>query len=191
MLRAPVVVALLLIPTIVEAQRTNRGKVPSDWDRADTAMGRPVPAIKQNEIEKLSAVHIMVGKKKDLKLNDEQLAKLKELGKAEESQNVALYQRIDSLRLAMRRRAGEDGDQERARSTVARQDMLAVLRQIRQNYDSTFKMCTPILSEEQMKLASTIVEEERQEADDDLRSKIGGGRSRPSAGGPSNARRRP
>ena len=191
MLRASAVAALLLIPTLAEAQRTNRGKVPADWDRTDTAMGRPVPAIKQNEIEKMSAVHILVDKKKDLKLNDEQLTKLKELGKAEETQNLALYERIDSLRLAMRRRAGEDGDQERARATVARQDMLAVLRQIRSNYDSTFKMCTPILTEEQMKLATSMVEEEREEADADLRQKIGGGRARPSAGGPAQVRRRP
>ena len=166
---------LLTIPTMSEAQRTNRGReLFGDWNQPDTAMGRPAPSIKKSDIEKFSGVLIVVDKKKDLKLSDDVTNKLKDLGKQEEAYNQPLYQKADSLRLAIRRRAGEDGEKEQVRMTLARQELLEVIRQIRSNYDSTFQVGLPLLDETQKAAATQLVEKQRDEAEDDLRSKLGG-----------------
>jgi len=178
--------ALLLIPTFADAQKTNRGtKILSDWNKPDTNMGRAAPSYKKSDVEKFSAVLIVVDKKKDLKLTDDQVAKFKDLGKAEEAYNEPFYVKMDSARLAIRRRPGEDADQEKARMTLARQEMMNVIRRIRSNYDSVFQQGMPLLDETQKKTASEIVEKERADAEDDLRSKLGGG------GGGGSSRRRP
>lgn len=103
--------------------------------------------------------------------------------------NEALFKQVDSLKLAMKRRDGEDGDQERARTTLARQELMTVIRQIRANYDSTFQASLPLLDETQKQTATQLVEKKREEADGDLRSKIGGGGARQS--GSPMTRRRP
>jgi hypothetical protein len=173
--------ALLLLPSIIDAQavqRTNRGtKIMGDWNKTDTAMGRAAPSFKKQDIEKFSAVLLVIDKKKDLKLSEEQVGKLKELGKTEEAHNEPLYVRMDSLRLSLRRRPGEDGDKERIRMSLAQQDLIAVIEQIRSNYDSTYKASgLPLLSEAQRTSAEPLLEKGRDEAEDHLRSKLGGGR---------------
>ncbi|MEX2154662.1 MAG: hypothetical protein WD825_15070 [Gemmatimonadaceae bacterium] len=177
--RSVAVAALLLLPMTADAQRTNRGRdLYGDWNKPDTAMGRPAPKIAKADLEKFSAVKLIADKKKDLKLSDDQLKQFKDLGKQEDALNDGLYKQVDSLRLAMRRRAGEDGDQERARTTLARQELLTVIRQIRANYDSTFQAGMPFLDEAQKQTATQLVEKEREEAEEDLRSKLGGGGGR-------------
>jgi hypothetical protein len=178
------VIALLLIPTIADAQRTNRGKeLFGDWNKPDTAMGRPVPKIAKTDLERFSAVKLIADKKKNLKLSDDQLKQFKDLGKQEDATNDPLYRRVDSLRLSMRRRAGVDGDQERARTTLARQELMSVIQQIRANYDSTFQAGMPLLDETQKQTATQLVEKEREEAEAALRSKLGGGGARQSGSG--------
>lgn len=176
MLSRPIALAaLLLLPMIAEAQRTNRGKkLMGDWEKPDTAMGRPAPKLAKADIEKFSAVLLIADRKKDLKLSDDQLKQFKDLGKQEETANQHLYKLVDSLRLSLRRRAGEDGDQERARATLAGQELLSVIRVIRTNYDSTFQVGLPLLDETQRKTATAMVEKERADAEEDLRSKFGG-----------------
>jgi hypothetical protein len=185
MLRASAIAALLLIPTLAQAQRTNRGNdLYGDWNKADPKMGRPAPTYKQSDVEKFSAVLLLVDKKKDLKLTDDQMAKLKDLGKAEEAVNKVLYGKMDSTRLALRQKPGEDSDQERARMTLARQEFMAVIQQIRSSYDSTYKTsCAPILDEGQRKTAEELIQKASQEAEEELRSKIGGGTRGAGGGG--------
>jgi hypothetical protein len=167
--------ALLLIPSVAVAQgRKMRGEKEADWDKIDKSV-QSGPRVSKGDVENFSAIKVIVDKKKDLKLSDDQLKQLKDLDKQEEGANDALYKKIDSLKLAMRKRAGEDEDQERARTSLARQELLTVIRDIRSNYDSTFQVAMPLLDENQKKAATQIVEKERADAEDDLRSKIGGG----------------
>lgn len=187
MLRATAIAALLLIPTLAQAQRTNRGNdLYGDWNKADPKMGRPAPSYKQSDVEKFSSVLLLVDKKKDLKLTDEQMGKLTEVSKAEEEANKALYVKMDSTRLALRMKPGADPDQEQARMTIARQEFMAVIQQIRSSYDSTYKnACLPLLDETQRKTAEGLIQKAQEEASEDLR-KIGGGR-----GGGGGSGRRP
>jgi hypothetical protein len=84
---------------------------------------------------------------------------------------------MDSLRLSLRRRPGEDGDKERIRMSLAQQDLIAVIEQIRSNYDSTYKASgLSLLSDAQRTSAEPLLEKGRDDAEDNLRSKLGGGR---------------
>src|SRR5688500_474923 len=95
--RPLVVAAILLVPTLAEAQRTNRGsKLYGAWNKTEPAMGRAAPSYKKADVEKFSPVLLLVDKKKDLKLTDEQVAKFKDLGKAEDASNAQLYAKMDS-----------------------------------------------------------------------------------------------
>ena len=189
MLRASTIAALLLLPTLAQAQRTNRGNdLYGDWNKTDPKMGRPAPSYKQSDVEKFSSVLVLVDKKKDLKLTADVVGKLMEVAKAEEAANQSLYGKMDSTRLALRLKPGADPDQEQARMTIARQEFMAVIQQIRASYDSTYKnSCLPLLDETQKKTAEGLIAKAQEDAAEELR-KIGGGRGGAPGGG---AGRRP
>jgi hypothetical protein len=181
------VLALLLVPTFAEAQRRSktRGDKEANWDEIQKVSAPPIK-LSKNDLENFSAVRVIVDKRKDLKLSDDQVKQFKDLGKQEEGVNEVLFVRVDSLKMAMRPRAGEDSLQERARTSLARQELMTVVNQIRTNYDSTFQVALPLLDETQKKTACELVEKERESAEEDLRSKLGsrgggggGRRSRP------------
>lgn len=176
----PIAIAvLLLLPTIADAQSRVRGERRENWDEIDREVEK-VPTVKQSDLEQFSAVKLIMDKRKDLKISDDQLKLIKDLGQKEEATNESLYKQVDSLRMAMRKRAGEDTLLERARTTLARQELMTVVRQIRSNYDSTFSSCLPLLDESQRKAATELVEKEREDAEEDLRKKLGG-RGRPAS----------
>jgi hypothetical protein len=189
--RKVAIVALFLIPSVAVAQgRKVRGDKEADWNKIDKEV-QAGPKVDKGDIENFSAIKVIVDKKKDLKLSDDQVKKFKDLDKQEEGVNDELFKRVDSLRMAMRHRAGEDADQEKARTSLARQELLTVIRQIRSSYDSTFQAALPLLDENQQKFATQIVEKERADAEEDLRSKIGGGGGRASQAGSPMTRKRP
>jgi len=169
------VVALLLIPTFVEAQRKSkvRGDAEADWSKIDKSVQTNIK-LGKGDVEKFSAIKLMVDKKKDLKLTDAQLKQLKDLDVKEECLNESRFKQVDSLKLAMRLRPGEDPDQESARTSLARQELMSVIRSIRSSYDSTYQEGLPLLDETQKKSVTELVEKERNEAEEDLRSKLGG-----------------
>lgn len=189
--RRVAVIALFLIPSVAVAQgRKTRGEKEADWDKIDKSV-QAGPKVDKGDIENFSAIKVIVDKKKDLKLSDDQLKKFKDLDKQEEGVNDGLYKKVDSLRMAMRHRAGEDADQEKARTTLARQELLSVIREIRSSYDSTFQAAMPLLDVNQQKTATEIVEKEREGAEEDLRSKLGGGGGGTRQSGSPMTRKRP
>jgi len=181
------IIALLLIPTFADAQRRTRGERRANFDQIESNF-QSAPRITKSDLESFSAIKLIVDKRKDLKLSDDQLKQFKDLHQKEAGTNEGLYKQVDSLRMAMRKRAGADEDQERARTTLARQELLSVIRQIRANYDSTFQAGMPLLDETQKQTATQLVEKEHEEAEEDLRSKLSGGGARQSG---SQTRRRP
>ena len=140
------VLALLLVPALASAQRRTRGEKTADWDEIEKSSPSG-PKISAKDVEGSSAIKIIVNKRKDLKLSDDQMKQFKDLDKKEEDQTKGLFTTLDSLRLAVRRRPGTDPDEERARMTIARQELMRVIGQIRSSYDSTMKLGLPLLDE--------------------------------------------
>ena len=188
------VLALLLLPVAADAQRRTRGDKTANWDEIEKSTPG-APRFSTKDVEELSAIRIVVDKRKDLKLSDDQAKQLRDLSRQEEEVLKPRMAILDSLRLAMRVRPGEDADLERARTTLARQEVLRVIDEIRAGYDSTFKAGGfPLLDVNQQKSAQELVQRERDEREQDLRGKLGGGGRGPGLGGEAGGgggRRRP
>ncbi|HYC51796.1 MAG TPA: hypothetical protein VEB19_11855 [Gemmatimonadaceae bacterium] len=176
------VLALLLLPAAADAQRRTRGEKTANWDEIEKSSSG-APRFSTKDVEEFSAIKIVVEKRKDLKLNDDQAKTLRDLSKQEDEALKPRMQILDSLRLAMRVRPGEDADLERARTSIARQEVLRVVGEIRTGYDSTFQAGLPVLDETQRKSAMELVERERTKREDELREKLGGGGRGPGVGG--------
>lgn len=166
-------IALLVVPTLAHAQRKMRGEKEANWSQIDRGVQATIK-ISKGDLEKLSGIKIAVDKKKDLKLTDDQLAKLKDLDKQEETAMESHFKLVDSLKLAARWRQGEDSLQERARTTLARQELMSAVRQIQSSYDSTFQFALPLLDETQRKTVAEHVQKQREDVGEDIRKALGG-----------------
>lgn len=166
-------IALFLVPTLAHAQRKMRGEPEANWNQIDKSVQANI-RISKSDLEKLSAIRTVVDKKKDLKLTAEQLAKIEELTKQEAAVMEPHFKLVDSLKLAARWRQGQDSTQERARTQLARQELVSVVRQIRSTYDSTFQFALPVLDETQQKAVAEHVQKERADADQDIQKALGG-----------------
>lgn len=166
----------LLVTSPVEGQRgrRERGERTANWDQIESA-NPSGPRITRNDVEKFSAIRIVVDKRKELKLTDQQVKQLREQIPLEETALDDRLARFDSLRMAVRRRAGADEDEERARTSLARQELMASIAAIRAGYDSTFTAALELLADDQRASARTVVEKERAEREEDLRERMNGG----------------
>jgi hypothetical protein len=169
--------SLVLLPTIGLAQRgggggsRQRGDAKTDWNSVESRGGIK---LSNKDVENISPIKLLIDKKKDLKLSDEQVNKLKELeGKLKET-NEPSFRALDSLRHAVQLRTGDTTDIGRDRMTSARQAVGAVVSTIRGNYESSVKDAMPILDETQRKTATELLGKQNQEAEDMLREKLGG-----------------
>jgi hypothetical protein len=185
-------IALFLVPTLAQAQRKMRGEPEANWKEIDRSVQANV-RISKGDLEKLSAIRTVAEKKKDLRLTAEQLAKIDELTKQEASVMEPHFKLVDSLKLAARWRQGQDSTQERARTTLARQELMNAVRMIRSTYDSTFQFALPVLDEGQQKAVAEHVQKEREDADEEIQKALGGrgGRSTSSDRVPFTTTRRP
>ena len=176
-------IALFLVPTLAQAQRRMRGETEANWNQIDKSVQANV-RISKGDLEKLSATKTLIEKKKDIKLTAEQLAKIEELTKQEAMVMEPHFKLVDSLKLAARWRQGQDSTQERARTSLARQELVNAVRVIRSTYDSTFQFALPVLDEAQQKAVAEYVQKEREDADEGIQKALGGrgGRSSSSDG---------
>ena len=180
---ARILVALILIPALAHAQRGGaggssrvRGDPTADWKAVLGANGGGI-RISGKDVENLSPIKLLVDKRKDLALSDDQVNRLKELQSKVVEQNQGSFKALDSLRRQSQPPAREPNEDDRARMSTARHAFAATVQTIRDSYDAALKEAQPILDETQQKAAGALVDKQRKDADDMLRDKLGGGRS--------------
>ena len=173
--------SLVILPTVALAQRggggssRTRGEKSADWNSVENANKGGV-RLSKGDLENISPIKLLIDKKKDLKLSDEQINKLKELeGKLKET-NEPSFKALDSLKRAAQPplRSGDPSDEDRDRMMSARRGVSAVVGTIRGNYESSAKDAMAILDETQQKAAADLLAKQNQEADDMVREKLGG-----------------
>ena len=171
--------ALLLMPLVLDAQgrRTFGRDNKSSWDSIQKA-APSVPSISKRDLQSFSGIKLVVDKRKDLKLSDDQVKQFSDLSKTEDAANEGRFTKLDSLKLAMKPRAGEDAEIERARTSLAREELMTVIKEIRASYDSTFQVGLPLLDDTQKKSATQLLDRKHADAEEDLRSKLRGKRGR-------------
>jgi hypothetical protein len=176
--------SLVLVPTVALAQRGGggggssrvRGEPKADWNSVENA--NKGVKLSKGDLENTSPVKLLLDKKKDLKLSDDQVNKLKELEGKVKDANEPSFKALDSLkRLAQPPlHSGEPKDDERDRMMNARRGLSAVVGTIRGNYESSATDAMAILDETQRKMATDLLMKQKEEADDMIRDKMGGGR---------------
>jgi len=125
MIRPLAIVALLLVPAISFAQRGGRTQADRKTPLFDKEEAPKGPTLRVRDIEDQSPLKLLIDKRKDLKLTDDQLKQIKDLEGKLKEQNQPLFKALDSLRRDMRISA-KPSEEERAK-------MIEVLRMRRAN----------------------------------------------------------
>jgi hypothetical protein len=162
---------LLSLPAL--AQRKVRG----DKDGASdfSQMSGSTIKLSNKDIENFSPIKLLIDKRKDLKLTDDQLAKVKDReDKLKESMKPS-FGALDSLRRIATPASRNPDEGDRARMMESRRRFTEVVTGIRVQYDAAASDAVSLLDETQQKQAKELFDKQRAEADDVIRSKLGGG----------------
>jgi hypothetical protein len=183
-IRSVAVLALVAVPAVAAAQRSRGsfgGEKEADWKAigGDKAGGSGIQ-LSNGDVEKISPVRLLVDKRKDLKLTDDQLKRIKDLEEQLKGKNQPAFRALDSLRKESKASA-KPSDEDRSRMMGARRGVMTVLGDIRANYEASLKEALALLDESQQKTANELVQKQSQEAEEMLKDKLGG------RGGPSGA----
>jgi LTXXQ motif family protein len=175
--RSLAIVLLVSLPALVLAQRGGGGggRDRGTGTQADYSNMGSTIKLTNKDVENISPLKLLIDKRKDLKLTDDQLAKLKDReDKMKESMKPS-FGALDSLRriATPAGRTADEGD--KARMMDTRRQFTQVVAGIRTQYDIAFNDIVPLLDESQQKTANDLVQKQRAEADDMLHDKLGGG----------------
>ena len=166
--------ALLLLPAFASAQgRKTRGETEANWD-AIAKNGNSGPTISAKDIDGMSPLKALMDKKKDLKLTDDQLGKLKSIDMALKEKNTPLGKMVDSLRKSAKPAGANASAEDQARAVIARESLMAVLKDVNANNEASAKEAMPVLDESQQKMAADVLQKQADDNMEMLRSKLGG-----------------
>ena len=177
-----ILVTLVLIPAVAYAQRGAsagssrvRGEPTANWK---AVLGANSGGIKlsSKDIENISPLKLLVDKRKDLQLADDQVNQLKDLQTRLTAQNQESFRALDSLRRESQPPAREPNDEDHARMGSARRAFAATVQTIRDSYKAALDDALPILNEAQRKTAGELLDKQRKDVDSMLHDKLGGDR---------------
>src|SRR5262252_647744 len=149
--------------------RVQRGDQQADY----SMMNGSTLKLSNRDLENISPIKLLIDKRKDLKLTDDQIAKLKDReDKLKESMKPS-FGALDSLRriATPTSRNPDAGDQARMMDT--RRQFTQVVSGIRIQYDAAATDAASVLDETQQKQAADLFQKQHAEADDMIRSKLG------------------
>ena len=180
--RAALLVAFLAIPTLASAQRggggggsRTRGDQRADWGSING--GATGLQLSNRDVEDMSPVKLLIDKRKDLKLTDDQLKGLKDVEQKLKTTNEPSFKALDSLRNEMKPKNSSPSDEDRERMGAARRTVPQVVATIRSNYATSLKDATSILNETQQQAAAEMLEKQSKESDQVLAEKLSGRKS--------------
>ena len=166
---------LLVIPGLASAQRS-RGSFGRDaepnWDELGKGSGGL--QLSTRDMENISPLKLLIDKRKDLELTDDQTKRLKDFEAKLKDQNQSLLKALDSLRKASRPSL-RPSDDDRTRMMNVRREVMGVVKDIRSNYDASLKEALAVLDESQRATADGLVQKQNEEAENMLRDKMGRG----------------
>ncbi len=168
---------LVLIPTLASAQRRggsrSTGNDKPDWNELGGKSGGL--QLSNRDVENISPIKLLIDKRKDLKLTDDQLKQIKDLDGKLKEQNQPLFKALDSLRTAMRS-SSTAGDEDRSSIMSARREVGGVVHDIRATYETSLKDAMALLDDAQRATAEPLLQKHAEESDRVLSEKLGGRR---------------
>lgn len=173
---------LLLVPSLLDAQRRRRGD-PANWDQITKQDAEPT-VLSLKEVEAMDPVRLLVAKRKDLKLTEDQFAQLKAMEAKGKARDAELLATMDSLRKEMKPQGAMD-DMQRLRLQVVRRSFAETFAKIRANYDAAAAEALPVCDESQRAAAEALLAKQKAEAEEVIEEKLGSARGpRGPAAGP-------
>lgn len=168
----PALVALILLPAIAGAQRRGgeRG-TKADYGAIDRDAPPPMK-LTTGDLADISPLKLLVDKRKDLKLTDDQQAKLKELRSTVERTNEPLMAKLDSLRIVLRPRQ-KPTEEELVRMAIGREELGPLVKSVRASYDSSVAPAMALLDDAQKATAQGLLEKQTKDADQMIGEKLG------------------
>jgi Spy/CpxP family protein refolding chaperone len=167
---------LLLVPSALTAQRRSKERdTKPNWDNVTKRDAEPT-ILTRKEVEAMDPVRELLARRKDLKLTDEQSAKLKAMDDSGRVRDVALFETMDSLRKELRpaANAGQSDDMARLRRQVVQREFAATVVKIRANYHAALEAALPVLDETQRPKADALLAKQQAESDEIVLEKLGG-----------------
>jgi hypothetical protein len=168
--------ALLAVPAFASAQRSRGsfgGAKEADWKAIGGDKNASGLQLSNGDVEKISPLRLLVDKRKDLKLTDDQLTRIKDLEGQLKERNQPSFKSLDSLRKESKASSPPSED-DRNRVLSARRGVMSVVADIRAQYEASLKEAMSLLDESQQKTATDLVQKQSQEAEEMLREKLGG-----------------
>ncbi len=182
-----IALALVLLASAAESQgRRSFGKP----DAPDLGSARASGVkLSRGDLEDMNPAKVILNKRKDLKLTDEQQTSVRALAdRAKESQR-ANFKTLDSLRSETRPRIDGDAEIENVRIGVAREQMRSVVETVRTAYAAVRSEALGMLDAAQQPRAEELLKKHGEEDEKLLQEKLGNGRG--GAGGGGGRRGRP
>jgi hypothetical protein len=188
--RTLIAAVLVVLPAVATAQRGGSraaaGRDPGLMDNSQQARGG---VVNNGQIEDLSPVKLIIDKRKDLQLKDEQVKQVKDIESKMKKTNEPLFHVLDSLRNEAKPRlsgqsnvgadsrlrgsrsggdaAGGGGggmsDEDRAKMRGAMQEAASVIKDIRTNFDAAAKEALGLLDQEQQQKANDLISKQNEE----------------------------
>jgi hypothetical protein len=186
---ALVTCAFLMLPTLAAAQgRSMGGPKEANWNEVMAGSPRG-PSITGKDFAEASPLRMLLGKKKELKLTEAQLATIREADEKLTAANAERYVLVDSLRKLMRPSIAPNVEDE-TRVVLAREGMMGLVREISQSHATETKAIVASLDAEQQATAEQLLVKHAEKTQKMVREKLtpggggaAGGRGRGGRGG--------
>lgn len=174
--RATLLATLLVLPSLVVAQRGARSQADKRTELFDKdSSSRLPPVLRVRDVEDQSPIKLLIDKRRDLKLTEAQLSQLKDSESKLKEKNAPLLRAVDSLARDLRSGMGSQSDDARSRARNARMGLMTTLSEVRANYDASAKDAVATFDADQQIKATELVDKQKQEAEKLLQERIGVG----------------
>jgi hypothetical protein len=173
--RAFALLALVALPSLAAAQRSKAASGRDKTLMAEDGSKERRAEITARDLEEQSPLRLLVDKRKDLKLSDEQLGKLKDLESKLKEKNGPLLRIVDSVNREMRPPRGEVTDEYRTKMRNLRNELMGTVEDIHRNYAAAAREGVLALDAEQQNKAVDLLDKQKADIEKKMNEKSGRG----------------
>jgi hypothetical protein len=163
--------ALLIAPSVVLAQRGGRTQADKRTDLMDKTEIPKGVDIRVRDLEDQSPLHLLIDKRKDLKLTDAQVSQLKDAEDKLKDKNAPLYKTADSL-IRATRLTSTSSDADKSRAQSSRGSLMELVKTLGESYDGARKDAVALLDADQQPKANEMLDKQKQETEKFYRERM-------------------
>lgn len=175
------VLAAALVPLCFPADASAQGSTKerfggakgTDWGKVADKKA-PVFSLTSGDLEKISPLKMLLGKKKDLKLTDAQTASFTDANDKLMASNAERFQVVEEFRKASRMATSDPSADELARNALTRESAMQAIADIRLSYDAASKIAVESMEAEQQAIAAKLLEKHDEDVQKSMTEKMGG-----------------